>query len=96
MTAAGSNIAGVVLLQELPHLSHLGVRARQANSFSYDIKYIIIFVLETLIRYMETNKVHAFMQEKVIFVTCEDEEKVSDIQNLAGKYVRLSLNFSAV
>ncbi|KAJ6814220.1 phosphoglucan, water dikinase, chloroplastic-like [Iris pallida] len=29
--AAGSNIMGVVLLQELPHLSHLGVRARQEN-----------------------------------------------------------------
>ncbi|OWM70950.1 hypothetical protein CDL15_Pgr013131 [Punica granatum] len=29
VTAAGKNIAGVVLLQELPHLSHLGVRARQ-------------------------------------------------------------------
>ncbi|KAF3638667.1 hypothetical protein FXO38_23127 [Capsicum annuum] len=28
VTAAGSNISGVVLLQELPHLSHLGVRAR--------------------------------------------------------------------
>ncbi|KAG5588688.1 hypothetical protein H5410_049122 [Solanum commersonii] len=32
VTAAGSNISGVVLLQELPHLSHLGVRARQASS----------------------------------------------------------------
>lgn len=31
VTAAGSNIMGVVLLQELPHLSHLGVRARQAS-----------------------------------------------------------------
>eukprot|EP00252_Welwitschia_mirabilis_P027781 TRINITY_DN9640_c0_g1_i1.p1 TRINITY_DN9640_c0_g1~~TRINITY_DN9640_c0_g1_i1.p1 ORF type:complete len:685 (-),score=156.34 TRINITY_DN9640_c0_g1_i1:251-2017(-) len=29
--AAGENIAGVILLQELPHLSHLGVRARQEN-----------------------------------------------------------------
>ncbi|KAG0485880.1 hypothetical protein HPP92_009959 [Vanilla planifolia] len=27
--AAGSNIMGVILLQELPYLSHLGVRARQ-------------------------------------------------------------------
>ncbi|XP_042390095.1 phosphoglucan, water dikinase, chloroplastic-like [Zingiber officinale] len=27
--AAGDNIVGVVLLQEMPHLSHLGVRARQ-------------------------------------------------------------------
>lgn len=56
VTAAGSNILGVILLQELPHLSHLGVRARQ---------------------------------EKVVFVTCEDNEKVSDIERLAGKYVRL-------
>lgn len=29
VTAAGPNIKGVILLQELPHLSHLGVRARQ-------------------------------------------------------------------
>ncbi|XWS09268.1 hypothetical protein CRYUN_Cryun40dG0071300 [Craigia yunnanensis] len=63
VTAAGSNIAGVVLLQELAHLSHLGVRARQ---------------------------------EKVVFVTCEDEENVSDIQKLAGKYVRLEASSSGV
>ncbi|XWS35232.1 hypothetical protein CRYUN_Cryun21dG0108300 [Craigia yunnanensis] len=63
VTAAGSNIAGVVLLQELPHLSHLGVRARQ---------------------------------EKVVLVTCEDEEKVSDIQKLAGKYMRLEASSSGV
>ncbi|XP_022722471.1 phosphoglucan, water dikinase, chloroplastic-like [Durio zibethinus] len=63
VTAAGSNIAGVVLLQELPHLSHLGVRARQ---------------------------------EKVVFVTCEDEENVSDIKKLAGKYVRLEASPSGV
>ncbi|CAA7404779.1 unnamed protein product [Spirodela intermedia] len=54
--AAGKNIAGVVLLQELPHLSHLGVRARQ---------------------------------EKVVFVTCEDDDKVADIQKLIGKSVSL-------
>ncbi|XVF65426.1 hypothetical protein PTKIN_Ptkin09bG0248300 [Pterospermum kingtungense] len=63
VTAAGSNIAGVILLQELPHLSHLGVRARQ---------------------------------EKVVFVTCEDEENVSDIQKFAGKYVRLEASSSGV
>ncbi|GAV57540.1 CBM_20 domain-containing protein/PPDK_N domain-containing protein [Cephalotus follicularis] len=56
VTAAGSNIKGVILLQELPHLSHLGVRARQ---------------------------------EKVVFVTCEDDDKVGDIRRLAGKFVRL-------
>ncbi|KMS95617.1 hypothetical protein BVRB_006650 [Beta vulgaris subsp. vulgaris] len=27
--AAGTNIVGVIFLQELPHLCHLGVRARQ-------------------------------------------------------------------
>ncbi|XVF29240.1 hypothetical protein REPUB_Repub15cG0104000 [Reevesia pubescens] len=69
VTAAGSNIAGVVLLQELPHLSHLGVRARQESSFSL---------------------------EKVVFVTCEDEEKVFDMQKLAGKYVRLEASSSGV
>ncbi|XP_038995104.1 phosphoglucan, water dikinase, chloroplastic-like isoform X2 [Hibiscus syriacus] len=63
VTAAGSNIAGVVLLQELPHLSHLGVRARQ---------------------------------EKVVFVTCEDEEKISYIQKLQGKCVRLDASSSGV
>ncbi|KAM5569788.1 phosphoglucan, water dikinase, chloroplastic [Rosa sericea] len=63
VTAAGSNIVGVVLLQELPHLSHLGVRARQ---------------------------------EKVVFVTCEDDDKVADIQKLKGKYVRLEASSSSV
>lgn len=63
VTAAGSNIVGVVLLQELPHLSHLGVRARQ---------------------------------EKVVFVTCEDDDKVSDIQKLCGKYVRFEASPAGV
>lgn len=47
---------GAILKQELPHLSHLGVRARQ---------------------------------EKVAFVTCEDDEKIADIQRLIGSCVRL-------
>ncbi|KAJ8530799.1 hypothetical protein K7X08_023680 [Anisodus acutangulus] len=63
VTAAGSNISGVVLLQELPHLSHLGVRARQ---------------------------------EKVAFVTCDDDDKVSDIKELLGKYVRLEASSTGV
>ncbi|KAJ8547034.1 hypothetical protein K7X08_010620 [Anisodus acutangulus] len=63
VTAAGSNISGVVLLQELPHLSHLGVRARQ---------------------------------EKVAFVTCDDDDKVSDIRQLLGKYVRLEASSTGV
>ncbi|XP_047980854.1 phosphoglucan, water dikinase, chloroplastic [Salvia hispanica] len=63
VTAAGDNITGVILLQELPHLSHLGVRARQ---------------------------------ERVVFVTCEDDEKVSDIRNLSGKFVRLKASPSGV
>jgi phosphoglucan,water dikinase len=63
VTAAGSNIVGVVLLQELPHLSHLGVRARQ---------------------------------EKVVFVTCEDDDKITDIRNLNKKYVRLEASPSGV
>ncbi|XP_002518612.2 phosphoglucan, water dikinase, chloroplastic [Ricinus communis] len=63
VTAAGSNIVGVVLLQELPHLSHLGVRARQ---------------------------------EKVVFVTCEDGDKVDDIRRLTGKYVRLEASSTGV
>ncbi|TYK17008.1 phosphoglucan [Cucumis melo var. makuwa] len=63
ITAAGSNITGVVLLQELPHLSHLGVRARQ---------------------------------EKVVFVTCEDEERVSVLQKLLGKFVRMEASATGV
>ncbi|KAJ0988966.1 hypothetical protein J5N97_007322 [Dioscorea zingiberensis] len=61
--AAGSNIVGLVLLQELPHLSHLGVRARQ---------------------------------EKVVFVTCEDDDKISGIKELVGKYVRLDASAAGV
>lgn len=63
VTAAGNNIVGVVLLQELPHLSHLGVRARQ---------------------------------EKVVFVTCDDEDKIDEIQKLTGKCVRLEASSTAV
>lgn len=63
VTAAGSNISGVILLQELPHLSHLGVRARQ---------------------------------EKVVFVTCDDDDKVSDVRQLIGKYVRLEASSTGV
>ncbi|XP_052189149.1 phosphoglucan, water dikinase, chloroplastic isoform X2 [Diospyros lotus] len=63
VTGAGGNIAGVVLLQELPHLSHLGVRARQ---------------------------------EKVVFVTCEDDDKIVDVKKLEGKYVRLEASSTGV
>ncbi|WCJ27521.1 Phosphoglucan water dikinase chloroplastic [Euphorbia peplus] len=63
VTAAGSNIVGVVLLQEMPHLSHLGVRARQ---------------------------------EKVVFVTCEDGDKINDLQRLSGKCVRLEASSAGV
>lgn len=63
VTAAGSNIVGVILLQELPHLSHLGVRARQ---------------------------------EKVAFVTCEDDDKIASIKMLEGKHVRLDASPSGV
>ncbi|XP_023526016.1 phosphoglucan, water dikinase, chloroplastic-like isoform X2 [Cucurbita pepo subsp. pepo] len=63
ITAAGSNITGVVLLQELPHLSHLGVRARQ---------------------------------EKVVFVTCEDDERISVLQKLRGNFVRMEASATSV
>uniref|UniRef100_A0A1J3K4Y7 Phosphoglucan, water dikinase, chloroplastic n=1 Tax=Noccaea caerulescens TaxID=107243 RepID=A0A1J3K4Y7_NOCCA len=63
VSAANGNIAGVMLLQELPHLSHLGVRARQ---------------------------------EKIVFVTCDDDDKVTDIRRLVGKYVRLEASPSHV
>ncbi|KAL0369214.1 UNVERIFIED_CONTAM: Phosphoglucan, water dikinase, chloroplastic [Sesamum calycinum] len=58
VTAAGANIAGVILMQELPHLSHLG--------------------------------------EKVVFVTCEDDEKVADIKMLMGRFVRLEASSAGV
>ncbi|XBI76603.1 hypothetical protein VPH35_069819 [Triticum aestivum] len=61
--AAGDNIVGVILLQELPHLSHLGVRARQ---------------------------------EQVVFVTCEDDDKIADMRLLEGKHVRLGASSSDV
>ncbi|KAK9146046.1 hypothetical protein Sjap_005949 [Stephania japonica] len=63
VTAAGGKIIGVVLLHELPHLSHLGVRARQ---------------------------------EHVVFVTCEDEDKIAYIQKLEGHSVRLDASASGV
>ncbi|KAF9610095.1 hypothetical protein IFM89_019935 [Coptis chinensis] len=63
VTASGNNVVGVVLLQELPHLSHLGVRARQ---------------------------------EKVVFVTCEDEDKISHIRSLNGQSVRLEASSAGV
>ncbi|KAI5565501.1 hypothetical protein BDE02_14G126300 [Populus trichocarpa] len=63
VTAAGSNIVGIILLQELPHLSHLGVRARQ---------------------------------ERVVFVTCEDDDKVADMRKLTGKKVRLEASLTGV
>ncbi|XP_043707593.1 phosphoglucan, water dikinase, chloroplastic-like [Telopea speciosissima] len=63
VTAAGNNIVAVLLLQELPHLSHLGVRARQ---------------------------------EKVVFVTCEDDEQIANIKELNGKSVRLEASSTGV
>ncbi|KAJ7532987.1 hypothetical protein O6H91_13G028200 [Diphasiastrum complanatum] len=54
--AAGANVVGIILQHELPHLSHLGVRARQ---------------------------------EKVVFVTCEDEEQVARVRTLLGQSVKL-------
>ncbi|EAY82846.1 hypothetical protein OsI_38057 [Oryza sativa Indica Group] len=48
--AAGDNIVGVILLQELPHLSHLGVRARQENvvfvTCEYDDTVTDVYLLE--------------------------------------------------
>ncbi|WJX21799.1 Phosphoglucan, water dikinase, chloroplastic, variant 2 [Trifolium repens] len=58
VTAAGKNIVGAILKQELPHLSHLG--------------------------------------EKVVFVTCEDDEKIADIQRLIGSCVRLEASAAGV
>ncbi|KAL5711600.1 phosphoglucan, water dikinase [Ranunculus cassubicifolius] len=63
VTASGNNIVGIVLLQELPHLSHLGVRARQ---------------------------------EKVVFVTCDDEDEISHIRKLSGQSVRLEASSTGV
>lgn len=59
--ASGENVEGVILLQELPHLSHLGVRARQ---------------------------------EKVVFVTCEDEDKVASLRSLVGCSVKYDLYYN--
>lgn len=40
MKAAGQNIVAVILQHELPHLSHLGVRARQV-SFVSSLKCVL-------------------------------------------------------
>lgn len=61
--AAGGNVAGVILQHELPHLSHLGVRARQ---------------------------------EGVVFVTCDDEDKVSEIKSLIGQNIALEASSESV
>ena len=29
-----------------------------------------------------------FLQERVVFVMCEDDDEVADMQKLTGKYVR--------
>ncbi|MBA0740513.1 hypothetical protein Gogos_013708 [Gossypium gossypioides] len=42
------------------------------------------------------NKAEGDEEEKVVFVTCEDEEQVSDIQKHAGKYMRLEASSSGV
>ena len=53
VTAAGRNIVGIILKQELPHLSHLGVRARQASFFMcfylMILKFQIICMLMTFL-----------------------------------------------
>ncbi|KAH9621785.1 hypothetical protein KSS87_017544 [Heliosperma pusillum] len=63
VTAAGTNIVGIILLQELPHLSHLGVRARQ---------------------------------EKVVFVTCDDDDSVDNVKTLDGEFVRIEASSGGV
>ncbi|KAH9572132.1 hypothetical protein CY35_02G130500 [Sphagnum magellanicum] len=61
--AAGANVVGVILQHELPHLSHLGVRARQ---------------------------------EKVVFVTCDDEDKVANLRGLINQTVKLEASSESV
>ena len=61
--AAGSNVAGVILQHELPHLSHLGVRARQ---------------------------------EKVVFVTCDDEERSANLRTLVNRPIKLVASSESV
>lgn len=72
---------GVILLQELPHLSHLGVRARQVSIAKLVFFYLGVSVL---------NKCnYRCIQEKVVFVTCEDDDTIADVKSLEGKHVRL-------
>ncbi|CAI7892765.1 unnamed protein product, partial [Closterium sp. NIES-53] len=61
--AAGANLKAVVLLQELPHLSHLAVRARQ---------------------------------EGVLLMTCEDENRISDLRSSVGSRIRLEAGVEGV
>ncbi|KAL0432167.1 UNVERIFIED_CONTAM: Phosphoglucan, water dikinase, chloroplastic [Sesamum latifolium] len=88
VTAAGANITGVILMQELPHLSHLGVRARQASLMPCPFLLLLFF--------QEYRQTASELIEKVVFVTCEDDEKVADIKMLIGKFVRLDASSAGV
>ncbi|KAL0365839.1 UNVERIFIED_CONTAM: Phosphoglucan, water dikinase, chloroplastic [Sesamum radiatum] len=68
VTAAGANIAGVILMQSC----------------------LICLILE-----LELAK-QVSHHEKVVFVTCEDDEKVADIKMLIGKSVRLEASSAGV
>ena len=60
VSAAGVPLRGVILAHSLPHLSHLGVRARQ---------------------------------EKVVFVTCEDEDTIAaSVKPLIGMSLTLRIS----
>jgi phosphoglucan,water dikinase len=62
--ATGLQLKGVILQHSLPHLSHLGVRARQ---------------------------------EKVVFVTCEDEDTIdADVRKHIGQRVQLTASLEGV
>lgn len=75
-------------MQELPHLSHLGVRARQVSLLPFFLSFLDCINSNSSI--IKLHKMYVFvLQEKVVFVTCEDEEKVADFKNLNGKFVRL-------
>jgi phosphoglucan,water dikinase len=72
--AAGDNIVGVILLQELPHLSHLGVRARQENvvfvTCEYDDTVTDVYLLEG--KYIRSCSVLMICSHRKCYFFCFD------------------------
>jgi len=91
--AVGPNLRGVILKQALPHLSHLGTLDRcvsMQHPFGCTLQSVA-----TLNAVMLAG-VRA-RQEKVVFVTCEDEDLISGtVRPLLGQQVLLDVSSASV